>query len=136
MEANIKQYDCRLRLGAVWSSWNTPTELGYGERYIRYCAHRYMLGMYMFKSNFDIEMDTWVLVVGYKTKYSGVSFKYWYYHIEMDTWMLVLGDKAEISWCSVFQISEGQRAGKKERAKKKTRRRYHKRKQVLIKKKY
>ena len=52
----------------------------------------------------------------------------------MDTWMLVLGDKAEISWCSVFQISEGQRAGKKERAKKKTRRRYQKRKQVLIKK--
>ena len=42
----------------------------------------------------------------------------------MDTWMLVLGDKAEISWCSVFQISEGQRAGKKERAEKKTRRRY------------
>ena len=52
----------------------------------------------------------------------------------MDTWMLVLGDKAEISWCSVFQISEGQRAGKKERAKKKTRRRYQKRKQVLIRK--
>ena len=50
----------------------------------------------------------------------------------MDTWMLVLGDKAEISWCSVFEISEGQRAGKKERAKKETRRRYQKRKQVLI----
>ena len=44
--------------------------------------------------------------------------------MEMDGWMLVLGDKTEISWCGVFQIREGQRAGEKKRAKEKTRRRY------------
>ena len=44
--------------------------------------------------------------------------------MEMDGWMLVLGDKTEISWCGLFQIGEGQRAGKEKGAKKKTRGRY------------
>ena len=35
------------------------------------------------------------------------------------------GDKTEISWCCVFQISQGQRTGKKKRTKKKTRRRFN-----------
>ena len=35
------------------------------------------------------------------------------------------GDKTEISWCCVFQISQGQGAGKKKRTKKKTRRRFN-----------
>ena len=53
-----------------------------------------------------------------------ISLEYVLINIDIDIWMLVLGDKTEISGCCVFQISQGQRAGKKKRAKKKTWRRY------------